>query len=185
MTTILAFLTALLVTTTASTDPIIDFGTAANRVNDWVMISDNVMGGITRCKLDYTEQSLVLTGNISLENYGGFSSVKTRFGSFDLSAFKGLKIRYKSTNQRFAFTLEDSRNWTRPNYKGNLPGSANDAWNEVTIYFKDFKEYQIGEPTGDMLNPATLKNIVRLGIITTDKKEGPFTLEVDYVEFVR
>ncbi len=163
----------------------INFGNTADQTKEWVMISDDVMGGITRSKLEYTETSLVLSGDISLENYGGFSSVKTRFKSVDLSEYKGLKIRYRSANQRFAFTLEDSRNWTQPNFKGDLPPTKDNAWSESTIYFKDFKEYQIGEPTGEKLNPASLKNIVRLGIITTEKKEGPFSLEVDYVEFIK
>lgn len=163
----------------------INFGSAQGKTQDWVVISDNVMGGITRSKLEYTETSLVLTGTISLANYGGFSSVKTRFRNIDLSDYKGLRIRYKSTNQRFAFTLEDSRNWTQPNFKGDLPPSKDNAWSECTISFKDFKEYQIGEPTGEKLDPASLKNIVRLGIITTEKKEGPFSLEVDYVEFIK
>jgi hypothetical protein len=29
-----------------------------------------------------------------------------------------------------------------------------------------------------------LKNIVRIGVITTEKKEGPFSLEIDYIEFL-
>lgn len=163
----------------------IDFGSTPDQTKDWVMISDDIMGGITRSKLEYTATSLVLSGDISLENYGGFSSVKTRFKGVDLSEYKGLKIRCRSANQRFAFTLEDSRNWTQPNFKGDLPPTKDNAWSENTIYFKDFKEYQIGEPTGAKLDPASLKNIVRLGIITTEKKEGPFSLEVDYVEFIK
>ena len=185
MTTTLYILTALFMMNANYIDPAIDFGTAASRVNNWLVISDNVMGGITQSKLEYTETSLVLTGTISLANYGGFSSVKTRFKNIDLSEYKGLKIRYRSANQRFAFTLEDSRNWTQPNFKGDLPPTKDNAWSESTIYFKDFKEYQIGEPTGEKLYATSLKNIVRLGIITTEKKEGPFSLEVDYVEFIK
>jgi hypothetical protein len=30
---------------------------------------------------------------------------------------------------------------------------------------------------------SVLKNIVRLGIMTAEKKEGPFNLEIDYLEF--
>lgn len=163
----------------------INFGRTADRVQDWVKISDNVMGGVTTSRLEYTDNSMVLSGNISLDNYGGFSSVKTRFKNFDLSEFNGLRVRFRSTNQRFAFTLEDSRNWTQPNYKGEFLHSKENTWTETTIYFKDFKEYQIGEPTGEKLNLASLKDIIRLGIITTEKKEGPFSLEVDYIEFFR
>jgi hypothetical protein len=48
----------------------------------------------------------------------------------------------------------------------------------------DFKQYQIGEPTGKKLSTSVLKNIVRLGIITTEKKEGPFSIEVESIEFI-
>ena len=67
---------------------IINFGNAEGRTRDWVMISDNVMGGVTQSKLQYTENSMVLNGTISLDNYGGFSSVKTNFNTFDLFAQK-------------------------------------------------------------------------------------------------
>jgi len=167
------------------TDSKIDFGNSAGKTKDWYVISDNVMGGVTTSKLEYSENSMILSGELSLKNFGGFSSVKTRFSDFDLSAYKGLKIRYKASYPKFALTLEDSKNWTYPYYKGHLPNSKPNTWTETTLYFKDFKEYQIGEPTGDMLEQVKLKKMVRLGIMTTDKKEGPFSIEVDYIEFVK
>jgi hypothetical protein len=166
-------------------DSTINLGRTADQVQDWVVLSDNVMGGVTKSNLEYTDTSMVLSGNISLDNYGGFSSVKTKFNRFDLSEYSGVHLRYKSTNQGFAFTLENSRNWTQPYFKGELSISKENTWTETTIYFKDFKEYQIGEPTGNNLNPSILKGIVRLGVITTEKREGPFSLEVDYIEFVK
>jgi NADH dehydrogenase [ubiquinone] 1 alpha subcomplex assembly factor 1 len=166
-------------------DPLINFGSTSKQTKDWVLLSDNVMGGVTTSKLAYTENTLVLTGSISLENYGGFSSVKSKFGRFNLSDYTGVKIRYKASNQKFAFTLEDSQNWTQPNYKGDFSDGEANSWVETTIFFNDFKQFQIGRPTGDMLLPSTLERIVRLGIITTEKKEGPFSIEIDYIEFIR
>ena len=185
MITALVFLMAMATIPMSSSDSMINFGRAAGGVQEWIMISDNVMGGITASNLAYTDSSMVLSGTISLENYGGFASVKTKFGRFDLSEYKGVRIRFKAVNQRFAFTLENSRNWTQPYLKGDFGSAKANTWTETTIYFKDFNEYQIGEPTGGKLDPAQLKGIVRLGIITNEKKEGPFSLEVDYVEFVK
>jgi hypothetical protein len=142
------------------------------------------MGGVTQSKLQYTENSMVLNGTISLDNYGGFSSIKTNFNTFDLTEYDGVKIKYKSTGQSFAITLEDSKNWTMPNYKGAIRSSDSNKWYEAIIYFKDFKQYQIGEPTGKKLTKPVLENIVRIGIITTEKKEGPFSIEVEYIEFI-
>jgi hypothetical protein len=164
---------------------IIDFGNTAEKNQEWVLLSDNIMGGVTKSKIEYTNNSVQLSGNISLDNFGGFSSIKTKYKSFDLSKYNGIKIKFKSTNQKFAFTLEDDQNWTQPNYKREFFSKNNDTWEEVIIYFKDFQEIVIGEPTGNMMKSKSLKNIVRMGIMTYEKKEGPFTLEVDYIEFIK
>ena len=150
-----------------------------------MLLSDNIMGGITKSKVEYTNNSVLLSGNISLANYGGFSSIKTKYKSVDLSKYIGIKIKFKSTNQKFAFTLEDNQNWTQPNYKREFYPKKDNTWEEVVIYFKDFQEIVIGEPTGNMMKSKSLKNIVRMGIMTYEKKEGPFSLEVDYVAFIK
>ena len=169
----------------STSDMIFNFGSGQNQINNWVLISDNIMGGISKSNLEYTDNTMILKGDISLRNFGGFASVKTQFGKHDISQFKGIKIKFKSTNQKFAFTLEDSNNWTLPNYKGSFYSTSSNTWEEKTIFFKDFKEYQVGEATGKKLEDSKLKSIVRMGIITTEKKEGPFSIEIDYIEFVK
>jgi hypothetical protein len=164
---------------------IIDFGNSTEKNQEWVLLSDNIMGGITKSKIEYTNNSVLLSGNISLDNYGGFSSIKTKYKSVDLSKYIGIKIKFKSTNQKFAFTLEDNQDWTQPNYKREFSSKKDDTWEEVIIYFKDFQEIVIGETTGNMMKSKSLKNIVRMGIMTYEKKEGPFSLEVDYIEFIK
>jgi hypothetical protein len=181
----LIFLLGLSVTGTTTNELTFNFGSGQDQISNWVLISDNIMGGISKSKLEYTQSAMVLTGDIFLDNFGGFASVKTTFGKYDISQFKGVKIRFKATNQKFAFTLEDNNNWTLPNYKGAFYSAKANAWEEQIIYFKDFKEYQVGEATGNKLKEFSLKNIVRMGIITTEKKEGPFTIEIDYIEFIK
>jgi hypothetical protein len=185
MKAILILFFGLSLTSYTANESTYDFGSGQNQVNNWVMISDNVMGGVSKSNLEYTEKAMILTGDISFKNYGGFASVKTTFGKYDISQFKGVKIKFKSTNQKFAFTLEDKNNWTLPNYKGDFYSTSSNTWEEKTIYFKDFKQYQIGEATGKKLEDSVLKNIVRMGIITNEKKEGPFSIEIDYIELVK
>jgi NADH dehydrogenase [ubiquinone] 1 alpha subcomplex assembly factor 1 len=160
-----------------------DFGQSADKCHDWVLVTDNVMGGVTTAQLTYTEDALLLTGDLSLKNFGGFASVKTPFQTFDVSAYQGVEIRFRATGQSFVFTLENSRNWTRPNYKSPVFKSKNGQWETVRLYFKAFKEYQIGEPTGVGLPAEKLSQMVRLGCMTAEKKEGTFSLEIDALAF--
>jgi NADH dehydrogenase [ubiquinone] 1 alpha subcomplex assembly factor 1 len=185
MKAILVLFFGLSMNSITTSDLIFNFGSDQNQISNWVLLSDNVMGGVTKSNLEYTKNTLILKGDISLRNYGGFASVKTQFGKYDISQFKGVKIKFKSANQKFAFTLEDSNNWTLPNYKGAFSSTSDNTWEEQTIYFKDFKEYKIGEATGKKLDDSKLKNIVRMGVMTTEKKEGPFSIEIDFIEFVK
>jgi NADH dehydrogenase [ubiquinone] 1 alpha subcomplex assembly factor 1 len=175
----------LSITSYTSNESTYDFGSGKNQVSDWVMMSDTIMGGVTKSNLEYTQNTLILSGDISLKNSGGFAAVKTQFGKYDISQFKGVKIKFRSTNQTYAFTLQNSNNWTLPSYKGSFSSTNSNTWEEKTIYFKDFKEYQIGEETGKKMEDSILKNILRMGIMTMEKKEGPFSIEIDYIEFVK
>jgi hypothetical protein len=161
MKTILMLLFGLSMNSVTTSDMILNFGSGQNRINNWVLLSDNVMGGVSKSNLEYTNNTMILKGDISLRNFGGFASVKTPFGKYDLS------------------------HWTLPNYKGSFYSTSSNTWEETTILFKEFKEYRIGEATGQKLEDSKLKSMVRMGIITTEKKEGPFTIEIDYIEFVK
>jgi monofunctional biosynthetic peptidoglycan transglycosylase len=180
---LLAF--ALLTNTQPTGGLVIDFGSGKGRTRDWGTVTDTVMGGLTTAQLNYTDSTMVLTGDLSLKNYGGFAAVRSRYGNFDLSQYKGVTITYKASNQRFAFSLDRSQNWTQPTYRSVLSSSQPNTWVEETLFFNDFKEYQIGEPTGRSLATSQLSSVIRIGFISTEKKEGPFNLEIAKLEFVK
>ena len=41
----------------------------------------------------------------------------------------------------------------------------------------------MGQISGSTVSKNKLENIIRIGIILSDKKEGPFELEIDYLAF--
>ena len=143
-----------------------DFGKEKGNTNDWFTLTDNVMGGVSTSKLTYADKSLKFSGNISFRNNGGFASLRANFGKYDLSAFSEVSIRFRAENQKFALTLENSKNWWEPNYK------------------YEFQSEVIGRKTGASINKSVLKDICRIGVITNDKKEGPFAIEIDFIEFL-
>lgn len=159
----------------------VDFGEGSGG-EDWYVVNDGVMGGLSEGRARLTPNSILFEGEISLRNNGGFSALRDPFGARDLSGFRSVEIRYKSSGQDFAYTLEKSPRFWIPNYKMPLPDSQGD-WVVVTHKLLDFEESRLGKPTGAKVDQAILSQIVRTGFINTGKQAGPFRLEVDYVRF--
>lgn len=159
----------------------IDFGKETGG-SDWVIVNDDVMGGRSDSSAYLTEDSLRFSGNVSLENNGGFASIRGPWDQMDLSQYTQVSIRFKGTAREFALTLNTSRAWYRPNYKHSFVPSEKE-WTEITIPLKEFKEYSVGRSTGNYISIKQLGQIIRLGVILFDKKSGPFELELDHISF--
>ena len=162
----------------------IEFGKSEGRTNNWVILTDNVMGGLSAAEMDYANTSLKINGNVSLKNRGGFVSIKSAWGKLDLSSFTTVKITFRSSKQKFAFTLENSRRWFEPAYKHEFSAREINTWETVTLKLEDFLEEEIGRPTGNKTNKTILESILRIGISTNEKREGPFQLEIESIEFL-
>jgi monofunctional biosynthetic peptidoglycan transglycosylase len=62
------------------TKPLADFSDTSAAEN-WRAVNDNVMGGVSEGGSRITdEKTLLFTGTLSLENRGGFASIRTRPG---------------------------------------------------------------------------------------------------------
>ncbi|MDC7998133.1 CIA30 family protein [Gilvibacter sediminis] len=165
-----------------ATQPLlIDFGTQGNN-QEWFALNDGVMGGMSSGNLNYTPTSFIFEGQVSLENNGGFASARGPFEAMDLSRFSTVIIKYRSTGMDFALTLNNSRLWYRPNYKASLP-ETDGQWKTISLDLNDFKEYRVGKATGNAISPQVLKKIIRLGLISDEKRAGIYSIEVDFIKF--
>ena len=159
----------------------IDFGSEKNGQN-WRIINDGVMGGLSKGKVQFTENSLSFQGVVSLANNGGFTSFKSPFQPTDLSAFKMVKLRARGEGQRIALTFENSRTWYYPYFKKNLPVLTQD-WQVFELPLEEFDKYQVGRKMGVKMDANDQSQIIRIGFTTNEKKEGPFQFEIDYIAF--
>ncbi len=157
----------------------LDFG-QGKYGKDWMIINDGVMGGISDGQARLDEDSLVFFGSLSLENNGGFASVRSRFNRYDFSEFKTLTIRFKAQGGNFSLMFEQSRYFYNPYFALGLKPSED--WQEITIALRDLEQIRLGNKTGKTLGDKPLKAI-RIGFIKADKKTTPFKLEIDYIKF--
>ncbi|NQY00412.1 MAG: CIA30 family protein [Flavobacteriaceae bacterium] len=160
----------------------IDFGNGKDG-QSWQVVNDGVMGGRSQGSKMLTENSMVFWGEVSLENNGGFSSLRSNFSSKQLSQFEKVSLRYRSKGISLAMTFSVSNRWYVPNYKFSL-ASTGGEWSMITINLNQFRKHYIGKPMNEMLDQEVLKKVIRMGFITDEKKYGSFEFEVDYIEFV-
>jgi len=161
-------------------NPSIDFG-KTKMGSEWRIVNDDVMGGRSTSTGSINDDALYFSGYVSLENNGGFASVRSPYGAYDLSNFSEIVIRHKGTARAFALTFDTYRRWYMPNYKMEFIPS--ETWQETSIPIKSLKESRIGQYTGETISKEKCSEIIQMGIILYDKKEGAFELEVDYIKF--
>ena len=168
----------------APSDPMtLDFG--KGQVTSWRALNDGVMGGRSIGVVEYGRKTMTWAGTVSLENNGGFSSVRSDWGQRDLSAFGSMTMRCRTTlgeADTFTLTMETSEQWWMPYWKANF--EAGPEWGEVTLDFNALKKSSA--MTGDLpklWSWGALDDILRIGFMKYDGTAGDFGLEVDWIRF--
>ena len=171
-------LTLVLLAATPTTEMQFNFG--KKDVNNWVVVLDGVMGGRSTGTASFTEKSMVLEGQISLENNGGFASIRSPWGSYDLSEAKGIRIKLKGDGRKHTLMLEPTKQWYLPTYVYDI--KTKEKWQTIDIPVKDLRISQVGKQMEQGPSRDDLKAIKRMGFILFDKQSGPYRLEVASIE---
>ncbi|MFT4612685.1 MAG: NADH dehydrogenase [ubiquinone] 1 alpha subcomplex assembly factor 1 [Glaciecola sp.] len=85
-----------------------DFNTNAD-INNWRILDDIVMGGRSNGNFEINDEGHgKFTGTVSLENNGGFSSLRYRFKTKDVSAYSKVILRVKGDGSNYQFRVKTS-----------------------------------------------------------------------------
>lgn len=144
----------------------------------WSVVNDGVMGGISRSAIRSTDAgTAVFSGTLSLENNGGFASVRMSTGGLDLTGRHGFLLRVRGDGRTYQLRLRNEDDWDGPAYRASFPTTAGE-WTEIRLPFADFEPTWRGRVLGDAppLDPARIRQI---GFLLADKRPGPFSLEID------
>jgi NADH dehydrogenase [ubiquinone] 1 alpha subcomplex assembly factor 1 len=163
-------------------EKIIDFAIAAEQ-DWWEKVNDTVMGGLSESRLSVAGGSAVFEGNVSLENFGGFASVRSVLREFDLGDYDGLIVRVRGDGKRYRLRLKTDTDLEGLAYQATF-FTAPAEWTEPRLSFDEFVPVFRGAVvTGSpALQPS---KIVRIGFMIADKQQGPFRLEIREVRAYR
>lgn len=156
-----------------------DFDTPRD-AKKWGSVNDGVMGGRSEGTFRVNRKGISeFSGNLSLENRGGFASVRSKPAELDLSKTDALVIRIRGDGRTYYCNLYVPTNRIAYSYRAKFDTKA-ERWQEVRLPLKSFQATWFGRTLSEA--PAIdAKNIRSLGFLIADKKARPFKLEVDWI----
>jgi len=156
-----------------------DFNDAEAAVG-WTAINDVVMGGVSSSAMERTEDGTVLfAGVVSLENNGGFASIRSGPGSRDLGAYSGIAMRFRGDGRRYKLNLKSDASFDGILYR--VPFETREGeWQTLRFPFSEFVASFRGRavPDAPPLDPARIASV---GLLISDKQDGPFRLEIAWL----
>ena len=186
MRAILAAILVVLSTQVATEEalrPLFGF-TGPEAAQQWQAVNDGVMGGVSDGRFRITpESTLEFFGTLSLENNGGFASVRTKPADLDINAGDDLVVRVKGDGREYVLNLYTKSRRMAFSYRAPLPTVKNE-WAEVAVPLEDFIPTSFGNRVQGM-GPVEPDEITSIGFMLSDKKAGPFKMQVEWVKCER
>ena len=145
---------------------------------------DGVMGGLSKGTMAKTKDgSLKFSGTLSLENNGGFSSVRMNVGKWDLKEQEGFELKVKGDGRTYNLRLTTDERFRRSavSFQSGFP-TEKGKWTTVRVPFSALKASWRGMKLETKFDPSKIEGI---GIIFSDKKPGPFEVEVKTIAAYR
>lgn len=160
-----------------STMVVFDFDKDSD-ISNWTVVNDVVMGGRSDADFSINKDGHgVFQGHVSLENNGGFASLRYRFQTADVEQYKTIVLKVKGDGKRYQFRVKSE---------------ASDYYSYIH-YFQTTSDWQTIEiplaemyPTfrGRRLDMANFPNktMGEIAFLIGNKKAENFQLQLDAIQ---
>jgi Complex I intermediate-associated protein 30 (CIA30) len=104
----------------------------------WGAVDDVVMGGVSESGIRLVTGAALFSGNVSIDNSGGFASVRTRNfdPSLNLTNYQGIELRVKGDGQRYKIFVRTEATWDGLGYAYSFDTKAHE-WTTIRVPFGD------------------------------------------------
>ena len=167
-------ITSLLFMTTTT---LFDFNTSSN-ISNWRVVDDVVMGGRSSGNFVINDEGHgKFNGRVSLENNGGFSSLRYRFKTKDVSTYSKVILRVKGDGSNYQFRVKtSSRDYASYIYEFETTSD----WTTIEIPFAAMDPRFRGRKLNDPNFPG--EQLEEIAFLIGNKKEQSFELLLDHIE---
>ena len=156
---------------------VFNFNKTSN-IKNWIVVDDAVMGGKSVGSFELSnEGNGVFKGNVSLENNGGFSSVKYQFSKIYIENATVMILRIKGDGKNYQFRLK-ANSGDKHTYISKF--STTGEWQEIEIplqnMYPSFRGKELDFPN------FSEKYIEEIAFLIANKSAEYFELAIDTIE---
>ena len=146
-------------------------------LSDWTIINDAVMGGKSHSSLTIDANSIgIFKGSVSLENSGGFCSVRYNMDKTPVEGFEIIAFRIKGDGKRYQVRIRANRN---DYYAYIAYFMTTGVWQTVEVPLKEmfpsFRGRRLSNPNFDS------NSIEEIAFLIGNKKAETFQLQIDKI----
>ena len=144
-------------------------------LTDWSTVDDVVMGGVSSSRVEHHPDGFaVFEGVVSLENNGGFCSLRSgRLPERPLAA-EVFVLHVRGDGKNYKLNLRAEGVFDGVSYQAQFHAPA-DEWTEVRLPVSEFLPTYRGRPVHG-LEPLDPYRTTHITVIIADRQEGPFRL---------
>lgn len=158
--------------------PLFDFQTAGQI--PWRVVNDSVMGGRSTSQWNVIPGGALFQGVVSLENGGGFASVRSGPVAHDLAHCDGFLLRVRGDGRRYKLLARADERLDGALYQAAFHTKKGE-WLELRLPLNEFVPTYRGRRLAGVppVDPAKVKSF---GLLVSDEQEGPFRLELAWIK---
>jgi NADH dehydrogenase [ubiquinone] 1 alpha subcomplex assembly factor 1 len=147
-------------------------------VENWVIVDDVVMGGKSSGTIKLNAEGHgVFEGAVSLENNGGFSSVRYTFEKTLIKESTKIILKLRGDGKTYQFRIKSN---SKDYYSYISTFSTTNEWQEIQILLKDmypsFRGRKLDQPN------FSKDYIEEIAFLISNKKQENFKLLIDKIE---
>ena len=145
--------------------------------NEWYIVNDGVMGGLSKGQLSINEEGhVIFSGHVSLDNNGGFTSIRHRINK-NIEGSSKIHLKLKGDGKRYQLRLKKNSS----DYQSYIHYfSSSSEWETISMDLEDFYPSFRGRKL-DMPNYEA-GDLAELSILIANYKEEDFRIELDKIE---
>ena len=152
--------------------------TAQSKVNEWRIVNDDVMGGISESSIACTAAGHGLfSGHVSMENNGGFASIQLNTRIQLAKERKYIVLRIKGDGKAYEFRMKSEIS----QYESYVHSFATSGeWQTIKLpiseFYPQFRGRRLNSPNFNFIT------IQQVSFLIANKQEEDFKLWIDRID---